>query len=454
MFSDETSKNFQAAKALEQYLVAQALLDVVERHKAWNEPIGRAVAALPKHPSSAEVADVIAVIRKQARSCPTPLVYDACLAVFVGSSLEEPLHAVVQALPQPQTTVDLFETTRRAAERTVSSSRPALLSHRARLLWNAFMGSRVGTFLFGHLCPFDPKGFGWNASGRLFSEQFQDGHDHRLTLDWTAGPTPTVGDHVAPETWAAIEAMEHNRSLCFPHTMWIYVNIQNLRGASEKRRSKALIEASQHAPAIFRVASLTVDAPFYLGKVSSLQTVNDHARNLRSELRKGLSPHPDRWYAFCLQDGEREEWWSEVEQVLDTALALAQSTGDPIFVFHELVVIGLVRAWQGFCCKMASGHVMSTVACKECIDRGGSVNAAYTWALSEDNELRRAQDVMAVLWGRPLLAKRRLINRMRTRGFESLVRNVLPSLVRTYLQNVWAHACRHRWTKEKTQNSG
>jgi hypothetical protein len=177
-------------------------------------------------------------------------------------------------------------------------------------------------------------------------------------------------------------------------------------------------------------------------------TLQDHKRHLLSELHKGLTPSSSTWYAFSLQEGEQEEWWRCVENCVEKAVCLAEMTDYQVTVFHELVVLGLVRAWQAFCCRKASGRVISTVACKECADRGGSVNAAYLWALCDGEEETRARTVEAVLWGRPLLVRRRLTEKGRTRGFESLVTALHPSTVRHYLEEVWHEACHTRWQKK------
>ena len=110
------------------------------------------------------------------------------------------------------------------------------------------------------------------------------------------------------------------------------------------------------------------------------------------------------------------------------------------------MVLGLVRSWQGFCCRETAGMVMSTAACRECVDRGGSVNSAFVWALTEREE-DRAAAVMAVLWGRPLLSRHRLVFASRTRGFEALVRALSPEAVRKYLDEVWAIGCSDRWSR-------
>ena len=439
---------FDESKRLEQRLIAEALRHVVAWHHKENDTLSQAISHLPERPTPADVAACIRLLRVALRE-PSPFLHDCALAVFVGAPLFGALQAAVARLPAPASTLDLFGDLRAEANGVLRSSqkglRPILDFFRGK--WSAFMGERVGTVLFHRYCPFDPKVFARNSSGQFMEEQFHDRHGKCLAIDWTVGPTPTVEDHLAPETTAAIEALENRTSSCFPHTMWVYVNIQSLQGASERRRSTALFEASKRHPHAFRVASISVDAPFYLGKVPHLKTLDDHKKNLLQELHKGFHPTLQSWYAFSLLEGEHQLWWHIVEEVVEKAAALAETADDTITSFHELMVLGLVRAWQGFCCRQRDGWVMSTVACKECIDRGGSINAAFVWALSKKEEPERAKEVMAVLWGRPLLARNRLIVSLRTEGFEALVRAFPPEWVERFLDDVWQKACQGLWRR-------
>jgi hypothetical protein len=449
MFVIETSKNLTEAKRLEQGMVAAALLRVVQAHHTEADSLSLAIRQLPMAPEEHHIGAFIHMLREAVSKEHSSFLQDLSLAIFVGAPLFESLEKAVAWLPLPLTTLDLFGSTRKTAEAYVPRSGHSLkyyLCH-PRFLWSALMSTYSGSMVFGRLFPFDPKAFAWNTSGRLFKEKFHDRKGSFLEVDWTVGPTPTVGDRIAPEALAAIEALGSRSSLCFQHTMWIYVNLQNLRGMSERRRSQALFDASRQAPLTFRLASVSVDAPFYFGRDRRLTTLHEHKRHLLIELKKGLTPSPSSWYAFSLLDEEYEEWWHCVEDVVEKAMFLSEMTDHQIAVFHELVVLGLVRAWQGFCCRKATGNVISTVACKECVDRGGSVNAAFTWALSEKDDEQRARAVEAVLWGRPLLARHRLIEVTRTRGFEALVRSLLPMTVRRYLDTVWEVSCHNRWEK-------
>ena len=402
------------AKALEQRFLADAFRRVLGEYPYQEGSLASAIRALPENPKASQVAAILHKLRAELRENFSPFLGSCALAVFVGADLSVPLRQAVASFPQPKTTLDLFEAASRLA---THFHRPLwyYLCH-PRFLWGTITGSTIGSLFLDRWFPFDPKAFGRNASGRIFSEH---------QIDWTVGPTPTLGSSVAPEAVAAVEAMERRSSSLFPHTMWIYVNLQSMGYIAEGRRSRALLALSARHPSVFRMASISVDAPFYLGKERGLTTLHAHKERLVAELRKGT------WYAFSLKAGEETAWWRCVDFVVESAYAIATT---PV-VFHELVVLGLVRAWQGFCSREADGKVLSTVACRECVDRGGSVNAAFVWAMTKHEE-DRASAVMAVLWGRPLLSRHRLIFASRTRGFEALVRTLSPRIVRDYLDKI------------------
>lgn len=445
----QTSKNLREAKECEQRAVRTAFAKVVTLHHAEDDPISTAILKLAKKGEGKEVGKVVRAVRLEAAKRPSAFLYDLALAIFVGAPLFPSLQKAVDWLPPPLSTLDLFTIARKKAEEMVSRSGHTFgyYLHHPRIVWSAFVSTYLGSRLVGWLSPFDPKAFARNTSGRIFEEMFTDHLEKTLKIDWTVGPTPTVGDHLAEEAALAIEALGKKKSTCFQHGMWVYVNLQNRRGMSERRRSHALFEASRKNPATFRLASLSVDAPFYRGFDRKLFTLQDHKRHILKELRKGLSPSPSSWYAFSVLEGEEHEWWDNVQMVVEKAFALAQLTDYRCPVFHELVVLGLIRAWQGFCCRKSTGEVISTVACKECADRGGSVNAAFVWAFSDKEEEQRAKTVEAVLWGRPLLVRQRLIEKRRTCGLEALVRAFHPSTVKTFLDEIWHESCKGRWKR-------
>jgi hypothetical protein len=205
----------------------------------------------------------------------------------------------------------------------------------------------------------------------------------------------------------------------------------------------------------FRVASISVDAPWYRQGNAHSRNLQTHTTTLLSHLHEDIM-HPrwkegKSWYAFAIKQEEQLPWWEHAQYVVELAATIAASYHHAIPVFHELCVLGLTRAWQGFCLQHVEGQVMSTIACKECIDRGGSVNAAFVWAFSNTTSLeKRTERVMAVLWGRPLLARRRLISECRSRNLAHLIEQISPDTLRKYLDAIWQKTTTNCWKHHAT----
>lgn len=420
--------NIAQAKVLEQHAVADAYIRVLDWHQ--DHFFSEADRALLRNPTCQQMGCFLRSLRYLWRCGNlSPLFHDMALATFVGADILPALKMAVDGFSPPMTTLDLFGKSRKEAlEQGVYSWYSLQYCLRnPRILWNAFLSSHIGELLFGRIYPFDPRGRAFNTAGLLWTESVKKGP----TIDWTVGPTPTIGDSIAPEMQVAISALQLEEKRLFPHRSWVYVNLQNIHSHSEKRRSSALLRASKAFPSHFRLASITVDAPFY----KRGESVADHRSIVLEELKKAIDGQKS-WYAFSLRDHEKEAWWNCAQYVVREAFQLG---GVQSRVFHELVVLGLIRAWQAFCVGSCTDRVISTIACKECADRGGSVNAAFVWANSDAEESMRAKEVMAVLWGRPLLARQRLNHEGRSRGFEAIVKALAPETVRAFLWDAWEH---------------
>jgi len=424
----------EEAKRTEQQSIMIKLAEVFDHHTIRNDRLAKVrdlTIFLSENPEKNSLGRIIKALRPLV-SLDIPLIEDLIIATFAGTPLSIPLKKSIQGLPQPDSVSSLFNTTRDQTLQkypALSFRSPLYYVQTPLFTWSALTSMRPASFFLGSLFPYDPKGVACNSSGLLFQEE--------NGIDWSIGPTPTVGDEIAPETWVLLKALKQKRSELFPYNKWIYINLQNTQSPSESRRSKALLEASQKYPHEFRLASISVDTPLYRGKRKEIQTVKDHKKTLEEQLLKSIFyPSNSSCYAFSLISDEKKEWAHIVKAVLNKAYELAEDLSPA--VFHELVVLGLIRAWQRFCTKNTSGKVLSTIACKECIDRGGSVNSALVWALQ--NHLSKqtcAQEVMSILWGRPLLSRYRLILPSRTTGFEALVKAFTPNTVRDYLSSIW-----------------
>jgi len=404
----------RAEQAAIMHMYAAMLRDSQEKE------LQQTVEHLEREPEYGAMAHVVRTMRKRImRGDGDPLLHDLALATFVGTSLFPILEQAVEWLPQPEKVIDLFGSLREQVlknEPDLSGKTFFYYLKTLRYTWSALTSVL-------HRIPFisyDPKAFGYNASGLLFSED---------NLDWTVGPTPTVGNHLAPEARAAIEGL--GKSKKFSYSIWIYINLQSIQHETEKKRSKALWEAANEYPDRFRLASLSVDAPFYRGH-SSFTSVHKCRDHMLDQLSAAVyEPYGKSWYAFSLFDHERDRWMACAEAVLEQTLEMAVD----IQTFNELVVMGLARAWQKFTLQ---GKAISTIACKECIDRAGSLNAAFFWALCcrQCSEQEKAKKCMAILWGRPLLARSRLVEPSRTQGFESLLKAYSSDDVNEYLKKV------------------
>lgn len=463
MGSTKIARVLAQAKQQEWQAMASSYLDAIRHHK--HDQIS--LQLLQEHPNlyaldSASPQEIISFFKSLRKLYVLPATHepsvidDLALATFLSPHYGAALSSAVFWCAPPKNTASLFS----SAREEVLKKLPSHFFARHRYAWSAFLGSAVGTAMLRHFFPFDPKGHAWNGSGRVFQESFSSGNGAKLTLDWTMGPTPTLGIDLAPEALAAIRALSHqNRSgsRLFPHGTWVYINLQSLCCPSEGKRSQALMRASQKFFKVFRAASLSVDAPWYVHGTTHCRSLEKHYDTLCSILHEDIfCPRWERrksWYAFSVTDEELSPWWQIVQRVLQQAKQLAAPHPHAIAIFHELVVLGLARSWQGFCLRQAHGHVMTTMACKECIDRGGSINAAFVWALCHRHgekthrvtEEERACKVMTLLWGRPLLARQRLITPRRTKNFAQLIDALEPKTVDEFLHKLWIAATANRW---------
>ncbi len=417
----KSSTDLKSAKRLEEAAVRDALACVYKRHGV----------AAPKELSQ-DLASFVKKLRQGIHDTSSPLCQDLCLALFCGGEILPALRLAIQPLPLASSIEELLTTLRRQAKKRVSPK----LFDRFRFACSAFLSSKVGHLIFGKIWPFDPRCFARNIGGRFMVEKVSCEESRAFSISWLVGATPTVGDHLSKEAVLAIRALKDPRSV-FSYGLWIYCNLQGTKLVSEQKRSHELLKASRENIDHFRVASLSVDNPWYLGKTGTLL---QHRRFVEHEINAAIEGGTS-WFAFALKEEERQVWRDCTQFIVERAFLMAQrSHQDSAPIFHELVILGLIRAWQGFCLKNAQKDVLSTIACKECADRGGNANAALAWALLEGKEEDRIKNVEAILWGRPLLSRSRLNEHCRTKGFLSLVQTFPRQVVRDYLDAVYRYA--------------
>ena len=404
------------AKEFEESLIQSALANVYAFHKK-------------KVPESAykDLSSYVKDLRLSIKKHSTPVLEDASIALFAGSYVKKALYSATEWLVKPTSTIQLFYDLRKKVAPSIKKS----FSLHLRYKISSLLSSYVGTFVCGNLYPFDPRCHAKNVGGIMMEEIIKTSLKRRLS--WLVGPTPTVGNHISPEAEAAVAGLERGSS-CFPYKKWIYINLQSTHHLSEKGRSEALFSFSKQHKGAFSFASISVDNPLYVAKDRSSCSVLKQKMVLLEQLKKACYGE-ESFYAFSLLDEDRDTFFRIVLAVLEEAYRISNEISHrPAAVFHELVVLGLVRAWHGFCLRQAEGDAMATIACRECADRGGSVNAAFVWAFSEKNEQDTAVSVQTVLWGRPLLACMRLNEHCRSRGFCALVENFQPSDMKKYTE--------------------
>lgn len=407
-------------KRLEQQCIAQAYAKAAGFHGAPPGELTQEILRAVEFPGQDSFSRILRQLRRELKGGGlTPYLYDVAFVSIFGGEGHQVLEAAVSGWPAPRTLADLFSVARTEASRVAFGSGRTLsyMIQHPRLLWSSFMsvcGAR-----------FDPRGFARNLPVIFRGETLS-----RLRLDWSMGPTPTFGSCLSPEALAVIKGPDG--ASVFPCDLWVYANLQSLGLASERKRALALVNASRSNASRFRVASISVDSPLYRNEGG--WPLQYHRETCLKEIKK-----PHGWYQFALQGGEEPHWSACVDYVVETAFRMARTVDD----FHELVVLGLIRAWQSFCVRGLEGRAMGTIACKECIDRGGAVNAAFAWAYSDPALSQRelTYRVMSILWGRPILARERLNEPWRTKGFEALVRFFRPEEVRAFLDGVWQCGC-------------
>ena len=319
----KSSSGQQAAKQLEEALVKEALVGVYQKY-ALGTP----------QEVSLELSSYVQKLRHGLHQENLALRQDLCLALFAGADVMPALRGVVSKLPMASSIKELLTTLRKQVHLNIS------FWERLRFAVSAFLSSKTGSVCFGRVAPFDPRCFAKNIGGRFKRETIG------RPMSWLVGATPTVGDHLSKEASLAIEALRNGQSV-FPYGLWVYCNLQSTKSFHEGGRSQGLLEASHQNIDHFRVASLSVDNPWYRSHHD--KPLIQHRHFIEKELNAAIQGQAS-WYAFAIKDDERDEWTDWVGFVVDEAFAMAQETKSSI-VFQELVLLGIIRAWQGFCMR-------------------------------------------------------------------------------------------------------
>ena len=249
----------------------------------------------------------------------------------------------------------------------------------------------------------------------------------RATINNVYGGSPTIGDEIAPEFLAVLQAAENNQfaekkdHIAEIPDKVFYTNFQNNLGHhGEAIRSAAIMKLNELYPLSFLGITLTKDSDFYLMKGGNIQW--NGADQMKAEMLSELTRAGSGYYF----PGKIEDWLPLLHGVLDNAVAVFKdkqaATNDEAFklrgAFIEYVYASLqlcleVKLAQELVEKgFWNPHVHSQRACKENIDRGGAANAAYLnlrLGLTDLVEKDKQELVVGALHCRALGARRRMI---------------------------------------------
>lgn len=292
----------------------------------------------------------------------------------------------------------------------------------------AFRSHPLGHFLLGWICPYDPR-MAENYPCLLFEEKKAEG-----SILFSITPTPSVGLSTSLEAESLIQALANRQagvaSGCRPNLKaWIYVNLQSLRHGIEQARSTSLMELNERFENLFFGITLDVNSFFYKFYEEEQFSPVFIEQIQRWVLDKGnYSLNSPRGHFFPIPESKRHAWEKAFITMSEEAIGCLQDGTDQekMRAYKELILVSLVRLWQGYVYgffkqKGAPFELLSTVACKECIDRGGKLNAELVWALDKSQEDEREAKVVALFYGRALLARKRMIQKHRSDAFFDLI---------------------------------
>ena len=279
-------------------------------------------------------------------------------------------------------------------------------------LWGAFTSTQWGK-CFGE---YDPRGHLENISGALFRAG---------SLQVLCSSTPTVGDKVAPEMKAAILQLKQKGR------RWCYVNLQNIVSHDEGFRSRALMQLNKEFPETFYGITFTQDSSFFVDE-SDAPADEQYAVLMKEELLKTCNftlenriGSGDSGYYF---PHGKKRWIEPLTMIVDMALKAA--SGCKRVAFRELVHLGIIRYYQ-----LATQASLSTIACKEGIDRGAKVNAEILWALA-DNAKEYEKYIFSLLFARALLTRSRAILPDRVQQIAALLQHIPHKVAHDYLHDI------------------
>ncbi len=156
---------------------------------------------------------------------------------------------------------------------------------------------------------YDPRMDEENYPGSISEEKIsRNGKTSILRTIFAA--SPTVGDEVAPEAKALLQAL-HNRGEMleevlkkdpYPYTHWTYTSFQNLEKYNEGARAHAIMNLNDEFRGTFTGLTLSLDSPFFLDGVHG-KDEEEITRQKIEHGEKGLTDkYADEMYNQILTD--------------------------------------------------------------------------------------------------------------------------------------------------------
>lgn len=291
-------------------------------------------------------------------------------------------------------------------------------------------------------------------------------------------PSPTIGGQrnryqgVDPAFAAVLQSMQNRQlhpELNLKKEAWAYVNLQNITetkyGAvgGEQERSKDIMRLNDTYPFSFTGITLTKDSNFYkagvehnvnwknIDQTKSIDDVEVHFTTLMAEMEKELI-NPNNFKLASSQNGtgyyfpgDEDFWTAKInaitleatqlmkEIVKDTHNLNPQEIWELEAVAKEFVYTALTRV--ALFKKMeelgVEPSMWITLACKECIDRGGAENAKTLWALGGD-----PRSVLGCILGRAPTARMKPILDYRWQHFRACVKWCPQQAFQTHLEKI------------------
>ena len=360
-----------------------------------------------------------------------------------------------------------------------------VIKHPSKSL-SAFSSHWLGKKILGYLRPYDPNLDQENHQGAAYDEAYRFDNGEKVDSRRIYAATPTIGDTVSGEAKLFLQAMQNRHFFSkeelkkdpYPFLVWNCTNLQNITTSEEGSRSVAIMELAQQFPLSFYGISLTLDSDFYKAGVrghnekkiteqileNGKEPFNENyqkkmyneiinPKNFTLEKRKKAENKGGGNYFPLRTEAERNQFSNDCEWLIQLAFdAIPPSeslTGQELYAFQwyqkaafrELVTMGLIKYFEAKSAqKLASEQkenpqMVTSAQCKECIDRGGRIDAAFIWGSTSDSK-ENEKLAFTAFHARALLCRSRLILPDRAEPFYALTQMCDQGQVNKFLKDV------------------